>query len=60
MAAWPISLLGLFSELKKALLNPMTDDDENHNEYDNELTIERFKRENPNWTEKEILDYFNQ
>ena len=36
----------------------MNDDDENHNEYDDELTIERFKRENPNWTEQEILDYF--
>ena len=33
-------------------------EDENYNEYDAELTIERFKRENPNWTEKETLDYF--
>ena len=39
-------------------IKPMTDDDENHNEYDDELTLERFKRENPNWTEQEILDYF--
>ena len=33
-------------------------EDENYNEYDVELTIERFKRENPTWTEQEILDYF--
>lgn len=39
-------------------IKKMTDDDENHNEYDDELTVERFKRENPNWTEQEILDYF--
>ena len=36
----------------------MTNDDENHNEYDDELTVERFKRENPNWTEQEILEFF--
>ena len=37
----------------------MNDDDENHSEYDDGLAIERFKRENPNWTEQEILDLLN-